>query len=91
MPTVDLRSLVRFIRRYVPLCVAGFALFFVSQSWPMLAQAVHSKPIVLSGLGGIHVPLIGVELMVILASSVVVGVLIATVIWLVGQSQAERN
>jgi len=48
----------------------------------MLAQAMGSKPILLRGLGNFQLPVIAVEIGAIIGASLVIGIGISFLIWL---------
>ncbi len=50
--------------------------------WPMLAEAIERKPILLSGLGDFQLPVIAVEIGLIIGASLVIGIGISFIIWL---------
>ena len=75
-------TILSFTLRFAPLFAAGCAVLLSVEMWSMLAQAMGSKPILLRGLGNFQLPVIVVEIGSIIGASLVIGIAISFIIWL---------
>lgn len=85
------QNLRQFVFRLSPLFAVLYAFIMVTQSWETLVKGYHSKPILLRGLGGFNLSVLGVEIGVILFSSLVVGIGVTLIFWMFLQSRTEAK